>query len=47
MRVVVLGWGQLPGIDCVNAFAPVFILQSIRIALAVAAEYNVECWQID
>ncbi|CAN0562946.1 unnamed protein product, partial [Laminaria digitata] len=46
-RVVVLGWGQLPGIDCGSTFAPVCRLQSIRMVLAIAAEYNLECWQLD
>ena len=46
-RVVVLGWGQLPGIDCGNMFAPVSRPQSIRMVLVMAAEYNLECWQLD
>ena len=46
-RVVVLGWGQLPGVDCGSTFAPVCRLQSIRMVLAIAAEYNLECWQLD
>ena len=45
-RVVVLGWGQLPGIHCGSTFAPVCRLQSIRMVLAIAAEYNRECWQL-
>ena len=45
-RVVVLGWGQLPGIDCGSTFAPVYRLQSIRMVLSIAAEYNLECWQL-
>ena len=45
-RGVVLGWGQLPGIDCGSTFAPVCRLQSICMVLAIAAEYNRECWQL-
>ena len=45
-RAVVLRWGQLPGIDCGSTFAPVCRLQSIRMVLAIAAEYNRECWQL-
>ena len=45
--VVVLGWGQLPGIDCGSTFAPVCRLQSIRMVLAIAAERNLECWRLD
>ena len=46
-RVVVHGWGQLPDIDRGSTFAPVCTLQSIRMVLAIAAEYNLECWQLD
>ena len=46
-RVVVLGWGQLPGVDCGGTFAPVCRLQSIRMVLAIAAELDFECWQLD
>ena len=46
-RVVVLGWGQSPGIDCGRTFAPVCRLQSIRMVLPIAAEYNLEWWQLD
>ena len=42
-RVVVLGWRQLPGIDCGSTFAPVCRLQSIRVMLAIEAEYHLEC----
>ena len=45
--VVVLGWGQLPVIDCGSTFAPVCRLQSIRMVLAIAAENNLECWRLD
>ena len=45
--VVVLGWGQSPGIDCGTTFAPVCGFQSIRMVLAIAAEFNLECWQLD
>ena len=46
-RVVVLGWGQVPGVDCGGTFAPVCRLQSIRMVLAIAAEFDFECWQLD
>ena len=37
----------MPGIDCGSTFAPVCRLQSIRMVLAIPAEYNLECWQLD
>ncbi|CAM9879950.1 unnamed protein product, partial [Sphacelaria rigidula] len=46
-RVVVLGWGNVPGIDCGSTFIPVCGIQSVRVVLAVAAEYNLDCWQLD
>ena len=46
-RVIVLGWGQVPGVDCGGTFAPVCRLQSIRMVLAIAAEFDFECWQLD
>ena len=46
-RVVVLGWGQILGVDCGGVFAPVCRLQSIRMVLAIAAEFDFECWQRD
>ena len=46
-RVVVLEWGQVPGVDCGGTFAPVCRLQSIRMVLAIAAEFDFECWQLD
>ena len=46
-RVVVLGWGQVPRVDCGGTFAPVCRLQSIRMVLAIAVEFDFECWQLD
>ena len=46
-HVVVLGCGQLPGIDYGSTFAPVCRVQSIRMVLAIATDYNLECWQLD
>ena len=46
-RIVVLGWGQVPGVDCGGTFVPVCRLQSIRKVLAIAAEFDFECWQLD
>ena len=37
----------MPGIDCNSTFTPVCRLQSIRMMLAIAAEYILECWQLD
>ena len=41
-RVVVLGWGQVPGVDCGGTFAPVCRLQSTRMVLAIAEEFDFE-----
>lgn len=46
-RVVVRNWGQVPGSDCCSTFAPICKLRSICVVLAVVAEYDLECWQID
>lgn len=35
------------GIDCGSTFAPVCGIRSIRMVLAVAARYDLECWQLD
>ena len=37
-QLVVLGWSQVPRIDCGGTFAPVYRLQSIRMVLAIVAE---------
>lgn len=37
----------MPGVDCGSTFSPVSELQSIHMVLAVAAEYNLECWHLD
>ena len=37
----------MPGIDCASTFAPVCRLQNIRMVLAIAAEHNLECWQLE
>ena len=46
-RLVVLGWAQVPRIDCGGTFVPVFRLQSIRMMLAVAAELDYEVLMLD
>ena len=46
-RVVVLGWGQVSGVDFGSTFGPVCRLQSICMVLAIAAEFDFECWQLD
>ena len=45
--MVVLGWSQVPGIDCGGTFAPVCRLQSIRMVLAIAVELNYEVYMLD
>lgn len=42
-----LGWGQVPVIDYGGTFAAVCRSQSIRMVLAIAAAYNLECWKLD
>ena len=42
-RIVVLGWGQVSGVDGGGTFASVCRLQSIRMVLAIAAEFDFEC----
>ena len=37
----------MPDIDCGRTLAPVCRLQSIRMVLVIAAEYNLECRQLD
>ena len=46
-RLVVLGWAQVPGIDCGGTFAPVCRLQSICMMLAIAAELDYEVLMLD
>lgn len=46
-RIVAQGWNQIPGRDCGNTYAPVCRLQSIRMVLAIAAEYDLEVHQMD
>ena len=41
-RVVALGWGQVPGVDCGGTFAPVCRLQGIHMVLAIPAEFDFE-----
>ena len=47
IRLVVLGWAKVPGIDCSGTFAPVCRLQSIRMMLAIAAELDYEVLMLD
>ena len=42
-----LGWSQVPGIDCGGTFAPVCMLQSVRMVLAIAAELDYEIYMLD
>ena len=46
-RLVVLGWSQVPGVDCGGTFAPVCRLQSIRMVLPIAAELDYEIYMLD
>ena len=39
-RLVVGGWGQVPGKGYGNTYAPVCRLQSVRMVLAIAAEMD-------
>ena len=45
--LVVLGWSQVPGVDCGGPFAPVYRLQSIRMVLVIAAELDYEVCMLD
>ena len=40
-------WGQVPGWGCGGTYAAVCRVQTIRMLLAIVAEYNLECWQLD
>ena len=46
-RLVVKGYSQRQGIDYDKTFAPVAMIKSIRILLAIAAYYDYEIWQMD
>ena len=46
-RLVVLGWSQVPGVDCGGTFVLVCRLQSIRMVLAIAAELDYEVYMPD
>lgn len=39
-RLVMQGWGQVPGMDCGGTFAPVFRLQSIRMVFTAAMDMD-------
>ena len=45
--VVFQGWGQVPGNDCGCTYAPVCRIQSIRMALAIAASEDWKVLQLD
>ena len=45
--VVVQGWGQITGVNCGCTNAPVCRIQSIRMALAIAAHEDWEVLQLD
>ena len=46
-RLVVGGWGQVPGKGYGNTYAPVCRLQSVRMVLAITAERDWEVVQLD
>ena len=46
-RVVVQGWGQIPGVYCGYTYAPVCRIQSIRMALTIAVNKDWEVLQHD
>ena len=39
-RIVCQGWSQRPGIDCGATFAPVCRVESIRVLLAIATQFD-------
>ena len=41
------GYRQRQGVDNDETFAPVAMIKSIRILLAIAAHYDYEIWQMD
>ena len=45
--LVMLGWAQVPGIDCGGTFAPVCRLQSISTMLAIATKVDYEVLLLD
>lgn len=46
-RLVVQGWGLVPGVDCGGTFVPVCRLQSVHMVLDTAAEMRCEVFQLD
>jgi len=46
-RLVAKGFTQVPGVHYDEIFAPVVMLRSIRIILAIAAYHDYEIWQMD
>lgn len=46
-RIVARGFGQLPGVDFDETFAPVARLRSIRLAIAIAAHYKMHIHHCD
>ena len=46
-RLVALGFGQVPGVDVFNTFAPAVKSISVRLLLALAFIYNMHVHQLD
>ena len=45
--MVVKGFTQVQGIDYIDTFSPVVKLNSIKLILALVAQYNLEAHQLD
>ena len=46
-RLVALGFGQVPGVDVFNTFAPVVKSIAVRLLLALAFIYNMHVHQLE
>lgn len=46
-RIVCQGWSQRPGIDCGATFAPVCRIESIRVLLAIATQFDWDIYMCD
>jgi hypothetical protein len=46
-RLVAKGFRQIQGVDYEETFSPVAMLKSVRILVAIAANYDYEIWQMD
>ena len=46
-RVVGQGWNQVPGLDCGSTYAPVCMVQSVRMVACITVEFNLIFDQMD